>query len=854
MTGANLAESGAFIRRVISLSYLFAAPALSLVLLSLATLLELTAEQWRFFFLAIGVYGVLVSFPMMHLQRRMMAPLRTYLDSRRRDAATHEQRRAAFAAIVDLPRKVALLGAAGWLVPVAVISGVMAVRFPSQWGLFESTAVMVAGVAAGFVAGSFMIFLVKRTTRDVREALAAELPDPAERRALVRPMQLRAKLLVCTTGVTIVPVIFTVMLSQGSVERSLEGFTADWQLRVLESVVRELEDNDLAAARGAVLPDATALPAALELSLLDADATPGIDAALTGHIRDQRAAGLDRGDSRSLSSQQVFAWLALADGRLLVARTPASALQPGLSRAWTVFGPLLATATLVALCLAWLLSEDVSSATDALRAEAERLASGDLRRGRAYESEDELGELSRAFETMADSLRATVGRVADATRHVEGTAGEVASVAENVSSVTAEQVQGIQHATRSMDAIHQQVQGIADSSRGLNVSVEESSSSILELGAAGQELKETALVLSSRVDEVSSSIDQMVRSVRQVSENTEGLSEASVETSASMEEMASSMREVDSVAEDAARLSREAVASAEGGQQKVRQTIEGMNAIRTATEIAERVIRGLGDRTTEIGAIVDVIDDVADETNLLALNAAIIAAQAGEHGRAFSVVADEIKDLADRVLASTKEIGSLIRAVQEEASNAIGAVEQGIQSVASGVDLSAEAGVSLEQITAASRESGTRIGAIVTAVREQARAAGHVVDLMERVRNGIDEIRAAAAEQDRGNDVVHRSSVAMREVAQQVRGTTEEQARGAARIRDSIEEVRDAVEQINGALEEQSASCRSAAEFLEAVSHRTRSNEESAQRLDSATRTLLGQAEALREAVQRFRI
>ena len=151
----------------------------------------------------------------------------------------------------------------------------------------------------------------------------------------------------------------------------------------------------------------------------------------------------------------------------------------------------------------------------------------------------------------------------------------------------------------------------------------------------------------------------------------------------------------------------------------------------------------------------DVIDDVADETNLLALNAAIIAAQAGEQGKAFSVVADEIKELADRVLASTKEIGGLIRAVQEEGSNAIGAIEKGASSVALGVDLSAEAGESLEEITRASRQSGTRIAGIVSAVREQAKAASHVVELMERVRGGVEQIRAAAAEQDRGNEVVH---------------------------------------------------------------------------------------------------
>jgi len=427
-------------------------------------------------------------------------------------------------------------------------------------------------------------------------------------------------------------------------------------------------------------------------------------------------------------------------------------------------------------------------------------------------------------------------------------------VAGSVSGVTADQVRGIRQATGSMEATFEQVRGIAESSAALNVSVEESSSSVLELGAAGEELFGTAGVLSERVNDVSASIEQMGRSVREVRGSTEALSGAAEETSASMGEMAASLREVDTSAEQTARLSREVVESAEAGRGKLLEALTGMEAIRAATEAAERVVRTLGERTREIGAVVDVIDEVADETNLLALNAAIIAAQAGEQGRAFSVVAEEIKDLAERVWSSTKEIGGLIRSVQAEGAAAIGAIERGSRSVAVGAQLWAAAGTSWEAITQASRESGARMGAIVGSVREQSRASGHVVELMERVREGVEAIRGAAAEQERGNAVISRSAGTMREVAAQVRGTTEEQARGSGRIRESMEGVREAVERINQALQEQSAACRSAAEFLEAVWRRTQSNEQSAGRLEGVARGLAAEARGLRQHVQRFQV
>ena len=562
---------------------------------------------------------------------------------------------------------------------------------------------------------------------------------------------------------------------------------------------------------------------------------------------------VEGGDNRDFDSPHVIAWRRLADaGPVLVAVQPWEAIIGSPGEIGLRFAVTLMLAVLVASLMAWQLAADVGRATRELSAATERVAAGELRHVEVFESEDEFGELARSFERMAAALSAAVGRVAGTADRLEGTGEQMARTSESVLQGARDQGQGVAQAVESMEKISGQAAGIAESAQALNLLVGESSSSILEMGAAGEQLNDTAGVLSSRVDEVFSSIGQMVTSVKNVSSNSDALSDAAAETSSSMEEMAAAMRQVDQAAGETAKLSQSVVGAAECGQGKVQQTIESIESIRRVTSSAEQVIQGLGTRANEIGSILDVIDDVAEETNLLALNAAIIAAQAGEHGRAFAVVAGEIKGLAERVLSSTKEIDAQIRAVQNESQKAIGAMAEGSHSVARGVELSKEAGASLEEITRASRDAGGRIDEIVAAVQEQTRASAHVVDMMEQVKTGAEGIRNAAEEQARGNEVIHRSSMTMREVAQQLRSTTEEQARGSERIHQSVNGVREAAEAINAVLQLQSGSCQEVQGFLEEVSSRSRANGEAAGRMLETTRALLLQAEDLREDVREF--
>jgi methyl-accepting chemotaxis protein len=216
------------------------------------------------------------------------------------------------------------------------------------------------------------------------------------------------------------------------------------------------------------------------------------------------------------------------------------------------------------------------------------------------------------------------------------------------------------------------------------------------------------------------------------------------------------------------------------------------------------------------------------------------------------VVADEIKELADRVLENTQEIGRVIRGVQAESQGAAQAMERGAERVGRGVGLAAEAGVALDEITRAARQSGDHIRGIVGAVREQADASSHIVGLMERVRERVDQIRTAGAQHERGHEVVQRGALAMREVATQLAVTTGEHARGTATIAESVERVRDAVAEIHRALEQQGRAAGEAAAFLEQVHARTGSHEASARTLAQAAEGLVDEAHSLREASRRF--
>jgi methyl-accepting chemotaxis protein len=206
-------------------------------------------------------------------------------------------------------------------------------------------------------------------------------------------------------------------------------------------------------------------------------------------------------------------------------------------------------------------------------------------------------------------------------------------------------------------------------------------------------------------------------------------------TSSAVEELTVSMKQVSNNAEASAEAARRALDAAEQGNRAVRDTLEGMQRIRASVQASAKKIKTLGDRSLEISEIINVINDITEQTNLLALNAAIEAARAGEAGRGFAVVADEVRKLAEHSRTATKDIAALIKAIQAETNEAVVVMEEGTKEVEVGAKLADQAGKALEAISSVVRQSAELVQEISLASKQQVRGTEGVANAMQIISN-----------------------------------------------------------------------------------------------------------------------
>lgn len=247
-------------------------------------------------------------------------------------------------------------------------------------------------------------------------------------------------------------------------------------------------------------------------------------------------------------------------------------------------------------------------------------------------------------------------------------------------------------------------------------------------------------------DKVASASVELSATAEEISKGTDTLTSRASQTAAAVEEMNATVGQVAQNSGKAASLAQDTVKTAQDGGTVVSSTISGMQQLSDAVTNSATIISELGKSSDQIGEIVRTIEDIADQTNLLALNAAIEAARAGEQGRGFAVVADEVRKLAERTTKATKEIGDMIRQIQHDTRGAVDSMQQGTQKVTAGVDLVNKTGEALSQIVRMVSESADMIRQIAVASEEQSVATQQIASDIEQVAKVTKESSSGAHE------------------------------------------------------------------------------------------------------------
>jgi methyl-accepting chemotaxis protein len=479
--------------------------------------------------------------------------------------------------------------------------------------------------------------------------------------------------------------------------------------------------------------------------------------------------------------------------------------------------------------------------------------SWDLTGRLTVETGDEIAELGNNFNTMTAKLEEVVGRVGLSSRELAQIAGDIRGASRQVVGSAEQQAENVTSTVSAVTEISASVQEVGSNVDSLSSSAEQTSSSITEMAVGIEESAANIDQLASAVEEVSSSIAEMTAALKEIGNNVSDLLEASNMTASSVVQMDATIRQVEKNAADSATLAARVREDAERGKASSDATIAGIGVISESTGITAGVVDNLSSRVKNIGGILSVIDDVTEQTSLLALNAAIIAAQAGESGKGFAVVADEIKQLADRTRNSTREIASVIEGIQAETRLAVDAIGKSEKAVKEGEALSLQSGQVLEKIVGIVENSAAQADEIARAMVEQAVGSQMIRKAMEKVSDLVIRIDRSNREQEKAGDQIVRAVERMRDLNGQVRSSARGQTVAGRQIAQATENVAEMIRHIKRACDEQETGSRQIMQAVENIRLSTERNLEAVRILDGSLDRLTGQADGLHDEIGRFK-
>lgn len=393
-------------------------------------------------------------------------------------------------------------------------------------------------------------------------------------------------------------------------------------------------------------------------------------------------------------------------------------------------------------------------------------------------SGDELQRLLDGYDTLMGSVLAMVENVSGLIVDIVPLYGELSTTSRHLEEGNEKQVKEVRRTQDAAQGMQRSFQKMLTETEDLTTRSEDRAHIAAEMSATTDAIAENIAEYSSVVIETAASIAEMAMSIRETSGNIEGLAKSTEQTSSSITQISTAIGNVRDHALRTSACSENVRLKAQDGMRSMDATRKAMTEIERSNNESSECISRLAIKSARVGEFLTVIQGVAQRTNLLSLNASIIAAQAGEQGKAFAVVADEVKSLAQRTASSASEIDLLVKDIQMETATVQSSVSQGTVRVKEGVKISALAAGALVEIEESAAEASDMVKKIAIATEEQAAGSRLITEEVEKNLSRVKQITSAIQEQERGTVLIVRTLEQMKDLAKKITSSSQEQAGG----------------------------------------------------------------------------
>ena len=529
-------------------------------------------------------------------------------------------------------------------------------------------------------------------------------------------------------------------------------------------------------------------------------------------------------------------------------------LLAGSRNKWIFYGiaTLSAMTILLGLLVSGLITRPVERTVAMLKDIAE--GQGDLTKRLEINSNDEIGMLGRWFNKFVEGMQNMVKEIFGISREVSTASRQIESSSREIAEAVKKQIQAAEDTSSSIKEMDASIKTVAEEAEALRSSSREVSDSVHTMSNSVEDVRVNIDKLFISASSTNSSINEMAVSINQVASHVDELFRNTEEVVSSIIDISDNVKEVETYARSQAELAEKVRVDAEDlGMASVVKTREGIEKVSEEVASTSLVVNRLGERSKEIGKILTVINDIADTTHLLALNATILAAQAGEHGKGFAVVARQVKDLATKTTASTKEISGLINQVQSEVAVAVESMRRSSEKVEDGVNLSRDAQEALMKILDSSRRSFEMAKLIEKATIEQTKGASQIASSVQGMSHMVGDIKNASSEQSHAAREILTDTAQMKEFMERVKLSTIEQARETRRVAEAIFRVLEKISKVADATGEQMVFSKRIVSAVDTVKNAAEDNAALAARLEKTVEEMNRQADSLRSTVANFK-